>query len=222
MNNVLDGAADLKALKRGTLRMSIPQVLACSWMPPLLAEYRSLYPEIDIELADVTGDDVVAAVADNRSEIGIGPERTAPSSVKARGLWDEPIQIVVPRSSPLASSTGDVTLGEIHDQPWIHYSEEFSLHLNRTIWANAPHSRAAQIRVNCLTTALAMVGTGHGLTAAPRYARVFEDRFDVVFRPFENKASGRLFCLYQRAGNSLSPAAASFVDLVSQSLGPTG
>ena len=74
----------------------------------------------------------------------------------------------------------------------------------------------AEVRVNCLTTALAMVKAGHGLTAAPRYASVFEDQFDVVFRPLLGKDTGRLFCLYQRAGRSLSPAAASFVELVEQ------
>lgn len=220
MRNLVGGAADLKALNRGTLRISAPQMLACSWMPPLLAKYRSLYPGIEVDLADVTGDGVVTAVAGNQSEIGIGPERTVPSSVKVQGLWVEQMQIVLPQTSPLAASNRSVTITQIQSQPWINYSEEFSQHLQRTIWAQTPQSRVSHIRVNSLTTALAMVSAGHGLTAAPRYANVFENQFNVAFRPIKGKDTGRLFCLYQRAGNSLSPAAASFVELVQQSLEP--
>lgn len=216
MRNVVDGAADLKALSRGTLRVSVPQMLACSWFPDLLADYRKKYPSIDLSLADMTGDGVVASVADNVSEIGIGPERAVPSDVMARGLWVEQMQIVLPRTSPLAGSVDGVALEQIQSQPWIHYSEEFSLHLKRTVGGGASMGQMAEVRVNCLTTALAMVKAGHGLTAAPRYASVFEDQFDVVFRPLLGKDTGRLFCLYQRAGRSLSPAAASFVDLVEQ------
>jgi DNA-binding transcriptional LysR family regulator len=220
MRNVVDGAADLKALNRGTLRVSVPQMLACSWFPRFLADYRARYPSIDVSLADMTGDGVVASVADNLSEIGIGPERLVPSGVVARGLWIEQMQIVLPRTSPLAQSGEGLTLDQIQREPWIHYSEEFSLHLKQTVGEGASFGQVAEVRVNCLTTALAMVKAGHGLTAAPRYANVFEDQFDVVFRPLLGKDTGRLFCLYQRAGSSLSPAAASFVDLIEQEIAP--
>ncbi|CAN0583032.1 unnamed protein product, partial [Ectocarpus sp. 12 AP-2014] len=190
------------------------------WLPPGLAKFRTLYPDIAIELADVTGDEVVSAVANNLSEIGIGPERPIPSGVTSIGLWIEQMQIVLPGSSKLAQKTGNLTVADIQGQPWINYSDEFNLHLQRTVWTQAPQLQSAQVRVNSLTTALAMVNAGHGLTAAPRYANIFEDQFDVVFRTLQGKDTGRLFCLYQRTGNSLSPAAASFVALIQQSLDP--
>lgn len=64
-----------------------------------------------------------------------------------------------------------------------------------------------------LTTALAMVGAGHGLTAAPSYARIFADIFGVTFLPLPAPAGERGYYLYTRQKHDLSPAARTFVDL---------
>tara|TARA_R110000744_G_scaffold210587_1_gene329704 strand:+ start:594 stop:1490 length:897 start_codon:yes stop_codon:yes gene_type:complete len=214
MQNVVDGAADLKALHRGTLRLAVPQMLACSWLPTVLNDFRSRFPEIELDLTDVTGDTVVTSVANNTAEIGIGPERGAPSGVAMRQLWVEQIQVVIPRNSQLAEKRDGLTWQQLQAEKWIHYSNEFNMHLERTVWLRSVLAKSAHIRVGGLTTALAMVGSGHGLTAAPRYAKMFAEPFNVVFRSIAGENTGRAFCLYHQTGSALSPAASAFVDLV--------
>ncbi|WP_171054008.1 LysR family transcriptional regulator [Arenibacterium halophilum] len=213
VGNVVEAAADLRALHRGTLRLAVPPMLACSWLPPLLARFTRQHPAIELDLSDVTVDSVVSAIADSAAEIGIGPERSLPSGVARAPLWHETMQLVVPRGSPILSPEAMLEATEGSAPQWINYSDEFSLHLERTLWSRAPGARAAQVRVRNLTTALAMVGAGQGLTAAPRYARVFAQQFNVEFRPLSGPEADRAFYLYQRDGAALSPVAQAFVDL---------
>src|SRR3546814_18865462 len=76
LREVVDGAADLRALRRGTLRLALPQMLACSWLPPVLARYRSLYPQIAVTVTDTTADRVVETVRQGEAEIGRSEERS--------------------------------------------------------------------------------------------------------------------------------------------------
>src|SRR3546814_11018322 len=77
-------------------------MLACSWLPPVLARYRSLYPQIAVTVTDTTADRVVETVRQGEAEIGIGPERPAPDTVQSDLPWQERMQCVCPASSPLA------------------------------------------------------------------------------------------------------------------------
>jgi len=131
-----------------------------------------------------------------------------------RQLWVEQIQVVIPRNSQLAEKRDGLTWQQLQAEKWIHYSNEFNMHLERTVWLRSVLAKSAHIRVGGLTTALAMVGSGHGLTAAPRYAKMFAEPFNVVFRSIAGENTGRAFCLYHQTGSALSPAASAFVDLV--------
>src|SRR3546814_4107020 len=68
LREVVDGAADLRALRRGTLRLALPPMLACSLLPPVLARYRSLYPQIAVTVTDTTAARVVETVRQGEAE----------------------------------------------------------------------------------------------------------------------------------------------------------
>lgn len=83
MDNLSAGAADLKALRRGALKLAVSQILACSWLPPVLTRFTETFPEVQVTLTDTTGDNVVEAVASGEAEIGLGPERSPPPGLVA-------------------------------------------------------------------------------------------------------------------------------------------
>jgi len=211
LRQVHDGAADLKALRRGKLRLAVPQMLACSWLPPAIADYRKEHPEVSLHVIDTAGDHVAASVLQNEAEIGIGPKRPVPSGISAELLWEEPIQLVCPAGlARKLRSRSKAKWSDFADSNWVLYSDDFSQHLERTIWAEIPYSLPRSTNVRYLTTALAFVGQGMGVTAAPRYARRFSDQFAVTFLDVREPKLTRGFFLYTRIGHALSPAAEAF------------
>jgi len=221
LREVVDGAADLRALKRGTLRLALPQMLACSWLPPVLARYRGLYPRVAVTVTDTTADRVVGTVRDGEAEIGIGPERPAPEGVMAELLWQERMQCVVPDAHPLAARSR-IDWADVADADWILYSDTFSGHIERTVWAGMSVQLPRTTQVRYLPTALALVGQGMGVTAAPGYAEPFGRLFGARFIEIANPVMLRSFQLYTKKSYELSPAAAVFRDLARQVSGQTG
>ena len=218
LRQVHEGAADLKALRRGRLRIAVPQMLACSWLPPLAAEFMAAFPDIGLHVMDTTGDRIVSAVQDNEAEIGIGPQRPAPADIAAEPLWEEPIQIVLPRDSALGDGA-PLTWKDLRNENWIQYSDDFTLYLERAIWAELPIPDARTTTVRYLTTALSFVGLGLGVTAAPQYARSFADQFAVKFARVETGRIMRAFYIYSRKSHSRSPAANAFVSFLAHKIG---
>ncbi len=213
LQQVYEGAADLKALKRGTLRIAVPQMLACSWLPPVIARFTQLYPDVSLRVMDTTGDRIVSAITDNEAEIGIGPQRPTPEGISSDLLWKEPIQVVLPRSLGLANA-GEITWDRLTRENWIQYSDDFTLYLERSIWTSLPIPKTRMTSVRYLTTALAFVGNGMGITAAPKYARIFEDQFSVKFREVTGTRIEREFYIYARGNHHRSPVVDAFMSLL--------
>ena len=63
LDGVLDEVANLKALKKGVVRVAAPQLMACTLLPEVIAAYRAEHPQVDIRLIDhfvVAGDQCVS------------------------------------------------------------------------------------------------------------------------------------------------------------------
>jgi len=215
LREVIDGAADLRALRRGTLRLAVPQMLACSWLPPVVARYRDLYPDVALKMIDTTADRVVETVQQGEAEIGIGPERPTPDDVQTDHLWQEKMQCVCGAGNPLSQRTGLNWL-DVADAEWILYSDAFSGHLERTVWAGLSVQLRRTTQVRYLPTALALAGQGMGITAAPAYAAPFGRLFGAVFIDIANPVVLRNFQIYTKKGYELSPAARAFRELAEQ------
>ena len=215
LREVIDGAADLRALRRGTLRLAVPQMLACSWLPPVMAQYRALYPDVALKMIDTTADRVVETVRQGEAEIGIGPERPTPDDVQADLLWQERMQCVCAAASSL-TQRASLDWADVADADWILYSDAFSGHLERTVWSGMSVHLRRTTQVRYLPTALALVGQGMGVTAAPGYAAPFGRLFGAIFIDIANPVVLRSFQIYTKKGYELSPAARAFRNIAEQ------
>lgn len=213
LRQIEEGATSLRLLSRGKLKLAVPQMLACSWLPPLLIRYREQHPEVFLSVNDTTGDRIITAVLQNEAELGIGPMRPSPPGIHAEKLWDEPVQIVCAANSPFATRK-QLEWSDLREENWIQYSDDFSLYLERTAWSDYAKSLPRTTNVRYLSTALALVGKGLGVTAAPRYSRHFATQFEVAFVDGHAPALSRSFYLYTRRGQKLSPSASAFIDLI--------
>src|SRR3546814_8152343 len=85
------------------------------------------------------------------------------------------MQCVCPADSPLAQHA-QIDWADVADADWILYSDTFSGHLERTVWSGMSVHLPRTTQVRYLPTALALVGQGMGVTAAPGYAEPFGRR----------------------------------------------
>ncbi|MGY6534043.1 MAG: LysR family transcriptional regulator [Pararhodobacter sp.] len=212
MRQIEEGVDDLRALRRGRLRLAVPQMLAAVWLPDLLARFRARYPDVLIDVVDTTGDRIVQAVARDEAELGIGPRRPLAQGIAARHLWTEPIHLVCPTGTGAAPPP--TAWGDVVNENWILYSDEFMLHLEQSIWAPLKMRLPQVMRVRYLPTVLALIGRGQGVTAAPRYAARLALVFDVQFIPMTDPPLVRDFMLYTRDGFALSASAQAFCAMI--------
>lgn len=215
LREVVEGAAELRALRRGTLRLAVPQMLACSWLPSIMSRYRALYPDVALKMIDTTADRVVDAVRQGEAEIGIGPERPTPEDVQADLLWQEKMQCACAVGSPLAKRKR-LDWKDVADAEWILYSDAFSGHLERTVWSGLSVQLRRTTQVRYLPTALALVGQGMGVTAAPAYAAPFGRLLGAAFIDIANPVVHRSFQFFSKKNYELSPAATAFRLLAQQ------
>lgn len=211
LDNITEAATDLRLLRRGHLRLAVPQMLGCSWLPTVLGPFRKLYP--DIEILETAGDDVIDQVNTGEAEIGIGPERALLPDISADYLWDAPMNLVIQKGSPLCSPENHPDMAAIEKAPWINYSDDFSEVLHRSLLGHGPLSRPTDMRVHGMMSALAIIDRENYVTVAPAYAKIFASVFGLTFLPIKGAASHRRFMQYTRSRHELSPAASAFMEM---------
>ncbi|MBQ5947537.1 LysR family transcriptional regulator [Massilia sp. ST3] len=221
----LDGAlanvADHTRLKKGIVRIAAPQLMSCTLLPEAMAAYRALHPDIQVRLADTAVESVIARVLSGEADFGIGPERDPAPTLHVRTLFEMPFALVFPKGHELEAQAR-VTWHDVSRYPFISLQGQFTERLLDDMHASlreVPVKPAGE--VTFMTTALAMVGAGLGLTVCLPYAERLATSYGLAMRPIEEPQLTRRFFVYTRPGRSLSPAAESFIDFLFDHVGRT-
>lgn len=211
----LDGAmadiASRKALKSGTVRVAAPQMLACTLLPEVIAAYRAAYPEVQVKLVDCPVENVSGRVFSGEVDFGVGPERDPAADIAAQLLFEMPFVLVFPALHALAGQER-VTWKDVNDYPLIALQGQFTERLLRDV-ALQPYNE-----VTFMTTALALVNAGLGVTACLPYAETMVKLYGLQMRLLREPELTRRFFVYTKSARSLSPAAQSFADFLFQSV----
>ena len=214
----LDGAlanvADHTQLRKGLVRLAAPQLMCCTLVPEAVAAYRAAHPDIDVRVADSAVENVIARVLSGESDFGIGPERESMQQLEARELFEMPFSLAFPQGHPLETNER-VTWQDVARYPFIALQGQFTERLLADMQA---FLREVQLKpaneVAFMTTALAMVSAGLGITVCLPYAEPLARLHRLHMRVLEEPRLTRRFFVYTRAGRSLSPAAESFIDFL--------
>lgn len=211
----LDGAladiANHTQLKKGVVRVAAPQLMSCTLLPEVIASYRAAYPEIEVRLADCAVEQVTGRLFSGEVDVGIGPERDAASQIEAAVLFEMPFAVVFPRGHALAERAR-VIWPDLASFPLISLQGQFTERLLSDMHSSL---RDVQIKpaneVTFMTTALAMVAAGLGITVCLPYAQPLVKLHQLEMRQLHEPELTRRFFVYRRANRSLSPAAESFI-----------
>lgn len=263
LDRALANIADQAQLRKGIVRVAVPQLMACTLLPQVIAAWRTRYPDIHISLSDSPVEGVTTRVLSGETDFGIGPERDNAPQLEARELMEMPFEAVVPPDHPLAKRRR-LGWSDLAAHPLITLRGQFTERLLADMGSgggdakasrqgNRKHSttgsgsegasagagrrngsadtlRELTLRpaheVTYMTTALAMVASGLGVTVCMPYAAPLVRLHGLRMLPLDAPVLTRRFFVYTREQRSLSPAAAAFIaflfDWVGASDNPAG
>jgi len=210
LDGALDTIADLKALKRGLVRIAAPQLMSASVLPEVIAGFRQQYPDIEIRLLDCMVEHVLSKVHSGEVDFGVGPERESSADIEAQTLFEIPFVVVFRPDHPL-NKKKRVTWDDALRYPVIALKGEFT-HRLRVDLHESLHDEALNPanEVGFMTTAFAMVSAGLGVTTCLPYASSLIRLHQLQSRPLQDPVVRRKFFVFTRRDRPLSPAAAQF------------
>ena len=214
LDGALDTLADLKALKRGVVRLAAPQLMSCTVLPDVIAAFGLRYPGIEVRLFDCLVEQVLPRVHSGELDFGVGPERAPSPDIGAQTLFEMPFVVVFPPGHAL-EQLPRVTWADALLHPLIALQGEFTQRLRgdlhealRDVALNPAHE------VSFMTTALAMVSAGLGVTTCLPYADSLIKRHQLQSRPLLDPVIQRKFFVFTRRDRPLSPAAQCFTEFL--------
>lgn len=211
LDGVLGDITNLKALRKGIVRIAAPQLMSCTLLPEIIAAYKLEHPEVQICLTDCAVESVTSRVLSGEVDFGIGPERDPTPEITARTLFEMPFVLVFPKHHALEKQQR-ISWADAVRFPFIalqgQFAERLTLDLHaafRDLTLNPSHE------VTFMTTALSMVSANLGITACLPYAASLVKLFQLQMRLLHDPELTRKFLVFTRNSRSLSPAAQSFI-----------
>ncbi|NMM25763.1 MAG: LysR family transcriptional regulator [Glaciimonas sp.] len=216
LDGVLSDITNLKALRKGVVRIAAPQLMACTLLPEVIAAYKVEHPEVQIRLTDCAVETVSPRVLSGEVDFGIGPERDPTPEIAAKTLFEMPFMLVFPKNHPLEKQQR-ITWTDAVDFPFIALQGQFAERLTLDLHASLRDlTLNPSNEVTFMTTALSMVSANLGITACLPYAGSLVKLYQLQMRLLHDPELTRKFLIFTRNGRSLSPAAQSFMGFLFQ------
>ncbi|WP_329337881.1 LysR family transcriptional regulator [Streptomyces sp. NBC_00663] len=211
-----DGLAAARAAadgRTGTLRLGFAASLALTLLPELLRTYVGHYPQVRLDIREMTTAPQLAALREGSLDVGLlrEPPSTDPD-LSFRTVLTEPFVAVLPRAHPLAAQR-TVTPAQLAEHPFVLLPREAGPGLHDRI-TDLCAPRVAQ-RATEWQTVCALVETGLGVSLAPASIRRIRLK-GVAFRPLSGVTDARtVVAVAWREGDD-SPLVRNLLETISR------
>lgn len=194
--------------------------LAVRHLGPVLADHRRRWPEAEVVVYDSSATEIRAMLEAGRIDFAlaaIGAERW---NVERRVLFEEPFFLVLPRGHALAARD-EVAWAELRDEPFISIGPlSENRRLVESALAEARLPATSRVEVRHLSTAVALVAAGVGVTALPASAIPETSRAELATVALARPALRRTIGLLSPRERVLSPAARGLMEEIADRLRP--
>jgi DNA-binding transcriptional LysR family regulator len=214
LDSAVNSTLQLQDMKRGTLRIASTPLYSSGLMPEAMTEYHRRYPAIRVRLLDSLNEQALQRVARDEVDFAVAPTRPTSQDIEQQPLFRDRFELVCPEQHPLRNRA-HVTWEQALEYPFVSLTADYTSRLQADLAAHSPSLVVRpQQEVAFLTTALAMVKCGHGITALPASAIPMITLFGLAPVAVAEPVVDRQVSFFQRRGKSLSPAAQSFRDFL--------
>lgn len=214
LHTIEEEVAEVGALKRGRVRVGVPPMVGGVFFPPVLAEFRSAYPGVALELREVGARRVEAMLLDGEIEVGATVLPTDTGSFEVVPLMQDVLRAVVHPRSPHARRKS-IALRDLERTPFVLYRADFALHVHILDACRragfAPQVAAESAQWDFMAE---MVAADMGVALLPQAICRRLDRSQVRILPLADPPLRWDLALIWRRERHLPPAARAFVEVV--------
>lgn len=167
----------------GTLSIGYVDEAVHFVLPPLLEEFRRLYPEVTVRLQEMHSSEQEAALECRRVDFTFGYTRPASEEMGVRAVLSGDVVLAMPATHPLARRRG-IDLAMFADEPFIFPVRESSPHLHDLLMSLCHEAGVVpQIahRAEHIYSVMGLVRCGAGVSLVPTFLRA-EEWADVTFK----------------------------------------
>jgi LysR family cyn operon transcriptional activator len=104
---------DVKDLSRGTLRLAMTPTFMAYLVGPLVRDYVARYPNIHLEIFELSMDEIEAGLADDSLDIAIAFDQVRSADIESIPAFTETLGLMVGRDHPLYEHQGALSAEEV-------------------------------------------------------------------------------------------------------------
>ena len=202
---------------KGHLRVFANTSALSEFLPPVLRTYLLSHPDVNIDLRERLSHDIVRAVSDGQTDIGIVAGTVRTEALEVIPYRNDHLVLVVPRGHALAEEPA-IAFADTLTFDHIGLHEASALHgFLRQICDGLHRSLRLRIQVNSFEAACRMIEATVGIGVMPESAaRRHAQTMAITIVPLQDDWSLRAMTICVRRLDALPAFARDLVDLLAQ------
>ncbi|HYW72321.1 MAG TPA: LysR family transcriptional regulator [Pyrinomonadaceae bacterium] len=208
---------ELRALKRGRVRIGANESTSLYLLPHLILDYRAKYPDVMVEISRHTSERLPREVLDRNVDFALMAYEPTDSELESFQVLRDPLVLVVYPDHPLAARDS-VSVEELGPESFLAHNVKTGSRY-QVMETFAAHHTPLNITLELATveTIKRFVQLKIGVAFVPRMCVEEEiERGTLVLVPVEDLSYVRTLWVTRRRGVELSPAAAAFLEILQE------
>ena len=183
--------SELADLRRGTarhVRLCASSAAISQFLPPLLAQYAVLQPQIHIDLEEQVSDNVVTTLREGRADIAVFVEGPDTAGLQTQLFRRDELVLILPAGHRLAATKTPLAFIDTLDEEWISLTAGAAM-LQQQQQAALAASRPLKLRmqVRSFDAVCHMVASSLGIAILPKGASLpIVKSMKLVWRPLSD------------------------------------
>ena len=209
-----DFHAKVKGLQGGRLTIAAGSSTIQYLLPDLVRRYRERFPEVQLQLANVTGKDGMALLRADEADFAVGSMLDVPNDIAWAPVYHYDPMLIMPLDHPLASKP-TVTLQDLSPYGLILPPQRLSTYrLVDLVFQQRQVPYRVAIEVGGWDVIKEYVAMGLGISIVTGICITDADRSRLAVRNMKQYFPQRSYGVVMRKGKFLSAEARAFVDLI--------
>ena len=204
---------DVKDLSRGTLRLAMTPTFMAYLVGPLVRDFVARYPNIHLEVFELSMDDIETGLAQDSLDIAIAFDQVRNPDIESIPAFTETLGLMVGQAHPLYESRDTMTHDQVAQLQFALLGADF---FTRTCideyFTRAQITPKVAIEVNSVNTLLEVIRHTAMATILPEPIATSDRALRMI--PLAGEAPQRGAALLRRKNNYHSAAALAFVQVV--------
>ncbi|HUB91806.1 MAG TPA: LysR family transcriptional regulator [Dyella sp.] len=210
--------AKIKGRQAGKLTIAAGSSTIQYLLPSLVRQYRERFPDVQLQLANVTGKDGMALLRADEADFAVGSMLDVPNDIAWAPIYHYDPLLIAPRDHPLASQQ-NVVLEDLSPYGLILPPQRLSTYrLVDLVFQQRQVPYHVAIEVGGWEVIKEYVAMGMGISIVTSICITDADRQRLAVRNMRQYFPQRSYGVVMRKGKFLSKEAQAFIDLIKPGL----